>query len=45
MIVVAYLGFMASRAESKVGLIAYTVFCVILMINFLVFIVLMNFGA
>jgi hypothetical protein len=45
MILVAYLGFIASRAESKLGLIAYTVFCVILMINFLIFIVLLNFGS
>lgn len=45
MILVAYLGFFASKAESKLGLISYTVFCVILMINFLIFIVLLNFGS
>lgn len=45
MILVAYLGFFASRAESKVGLISYTIFCVILMVNFLIFIVLLNFGS
>lgn len=45
MILVAYLGFFASKAESKVGLISYTGFCVILLINFLIFTVLLNYGS
>jgi hypothetical protein len=42
---VAYLGFFASKAESKVGLMSYTVFCFVLMANFLIFTVLLNFGS
>lgn len=45
MIMVAFLGYFASKAESKVGLISYSVFCVLLMLNFLIFIVLLNFGS
>lgn len=45
MVFVAFLGFFASRAESKVGLFTYTVLCVILMANFLIFTVLLNFGS
>lgn len=45
MILVAFLGFFASSVESKVGLMTYTVFCVILMANFMIFTVLLNFGS
>lgn len=45
MILVAFLGFFASKAESKLGLISYTIFCAILLINFLIFTVLLNFGS
>lgn len=45
MILVAFLGFFASRVESKVGIMTYTVLCVILMANFLIFTVLLNFGS
>jgi hypothetical protein len=45
MILVAFLGFFASRAESKLGITTYTVLCVILMANFLIFTVLLNFGS
>lgn len=45
MIMVAFLGFFASKAESKTGLIAYSVFCVVLLVNFLIFTVLLNYGS
>jgi hypothetical protein len=45
MILVAYLGFFASRMESKLGLMTYTTLCVILMANFMIFTVLLNFGS
>ena len=45
MIVVAFLGFFASKAESKLGLMAFTIFCVVLLVNFLIFTVLLNFGS
>jgi hypothetical protein len=45
MILVAFLGFFASKNESKIGLIAYTVFCVLLMLNFMIFTLLLNLGS
>lgn len=45
MILVAFLGFLASKAESKMGLMSYTAFCVVLLLNFLIFSVLLNFGS
>jgi hypothetical protein len=45
MILVAYLGYFASKAESKLGLVSYSIFCIFLMLNFLIFIVLLNFGS
>jgi hypothetical protein len=45
MIMVAFLGFFSSRTESKTGLMSYTILCVFLMVNFLIFIVILNFGS
>ena len=45
MTLVAFLGFLAAKAESKIGLLSYTAFCVILLVNFLIFTVLLNFGS
>ena len=45
MIMVAYLGFFASKAESKMGLIAYIVVCVLLLANFVIFTFLLKYGS
>lgn len=45
MILVGYLGFFASKSESKVGLLAYIVFCLILLANFIIFTLLLNYGS
>lgn len=45
MIMVAFLGFFSSKTESKTGLMSYTVLCLFLMLNFLIFIVILNFGS
>lgn len=45
MILIAYLGFFASRAESKTGLNTYALLCGFLMVNYVIFTALINFGA
>jgi hypothetical protein len=45
MLLVAYLGFFASKVESHTGLVSYAIFCGILMANFLIFTVLLNYGS
>jgi Tetraspanin family len=45
MIIVAYLGFFASKSESKMGLLAYIIFCAILLANFSVFTFLLKYGS
>ena len=45
MIMVAYIGFFVSKAESKIGLLAYILLCVILLANFIIFTILLNYGS
>ncbi len=45
MIIVSYIGFFASKNESKFGLIAYILFCVFLLANFAIFTFLLNYGS
>jgi len=45
MALVAFLGYSASKTENKIGLNTYSVLCGILMLNFVVFSVLLNFGS
>jgi Tetraspanin family len=45
MILVAFLGYFASRAESNTGLVTYSILCGILMANFMIFTLLLNFGS
>lgn len=45
MILVAYIGFFASKTESKFGLLAYILLCVFLLANFIIFTMLLNSGA
>lgn len=45
MVIVAYMGFFSSWNEAHNGLIFYVIFCIILMVNFLIFTVLLNFGS
>ena len=42
---VAFLGFFASRSESKVGLLAYITFCAVLLANFIIFTMLLSDGS
>jgi len=41
MVLVAYLGFFASRSESKAGMLAYIYVCLVLLLNFFIFTVLL----
>jgi hypothetical protein len=45
MIMVAFLGYSASKNENKGGLTMYAILCGILMAIFLLFTVLLNFGS
>lgn len=45
MILVAYLGFFASKSESKMGMLAYIYVCVVLLLNFFIFTVLLKYGS
>ena len=45
MILVSYLGFFASKNESKLGLLAYILFCIFLLANFAIFTFLLNYGS
>ncbi len=45
MILVAFLGFSASKAENRTGLNTYSILCGVLMANFLIFTAILNFGS
>jgi hypothetical protein len=45
MICVAYIGFFASKNESKIGLVGYILLCVFLLANFTIFTFLLNYGS
>ena len=45
MIFVSFIGFFASKNESKFGLVAYILLCVLLLANFAIFTFLLNYGS
>lgn len=45
MALVAYLGFYASRSESKLGMLAYIYVCGVLLVNFFIFTILLQYGS
>jgi len=45
MIMIAFLGFFASKAESKVGLLTYIILAFVLMANLMIFTLMVNLGS
>ena len=45
MIYIAFIGFFSSKAESKYGLLVYILLSIILLANFIIFTVLLNFSS
>ncbi len=45
MVMIAFLGFFASKAESKLGLVTYALLSTVLMANLIIFTILLNYSS